>query len=128
MGSTLPATGVGCCMGALRWAGAWGQRGRREQGGHLPPARSWDALGQRPVQVRGQGLNPPQGVAQAPGLWLHPTSPFQPQSPFHFHFTLVLPPLHLRPGEVFASGKPSAASVFEQLLYRARYLVFYIYI
>lgn len=77
-------------------------------------------------------LNPPEGnsnLMEASGIWLDPVSRllpllFSPKAPFCFCFTLVLPALCLRPGEVFASGKPTAASVFEQLLCRARYLVY----
>lgn len=98
-GSTLPAPGVGCCTGAL----PGGQRGKGEQGEHFPSAPPWDALGQQPAQVQGLGLNLPDGsssLVQTPGLWLDPTSSpslllLSPKSPFHFRFTLGLPPLCL---------------------------------
>lgn len=117
-------------LGALCWAGVSGatrQEGAAEDTSPSAPfpgcsgaAASTGARSASEYPPRKQWFNAGSRTASGSRIQLL-ASPFEPQSPFHFHFTVVLPPLCLRHGEVFASQKLSAASVFGHLLYRARY-------
>lgn len=90
-------------LGVARVLCLGGNEARGSKGSISPPPHPGDALGQQPAQVQGLGLDLPDGnsgLVQTPGLWLDPTSSpslllLSPKSPFHFRFTLGLPPLCL---------------------------------